>query len=155
MAATKAIAVLERQKIAFETFTYDYVAGVDNIGLFAAESLGISPHILLKTLMVDTPLGPAIALVSCDRQLDLKAFAKVLGTKKCTLMAKDVAQRLSGYVIGGISPLGQKKRLNIYVDASVRTEPFVVFNGGQRGLQIQLHPDDLIKVGNGQFAELS
>jgi Cys-tRNA(Pro)/Cys-tRNA(Cys) deacylase len=155
MAATRAIVNLRKAKLPFEIHTYAYDPAAADIGMFAATALGVPPNILLKTLMVQTPAGAMIALVPCDRQLDLKGFAAAAKIKSCTLMQKSEAERISGYVIGGISPIGQKKTLPTFIDASVQNENWVMCNGGQRGVQVKLAPEHLMQICQAKSAPLS
>lgn len=155
MASTKAILVLKTASIPFEVLTYKYDPNAAEIGMYAASALGISPDILLKTLMLDTPSGAMIALVPSNTQLDLKAYANAAKVKSCTLMGKPDAQRLSGYVIGGISPIGQKKQLPTLIARSVEQAEWVLCNGGQRGVQVKLTPGDLAKICRADFAAIS
>lgn len=155
MASTRATQVLEKAGILHEVLSYEYDADAGDIAMQAAKALGISPGILLKTLMLTAPPGPMIALVPADRRLNLKALAATARVKGCALMAKHEAERISGYQIGGISPLGQKRRLPVVVDDSVAMAPFVVCNGGRRGLQIRLAPADLARAAGARFAAIS
>ncbi|MGB0696115.1 MAG: Cys-tRNA(Pro) deacylase [Rhodospirillaceae bacterium] len=155
MTATRATQALQKAKIDFELLTYAYDPNASDIGMQAAEALGVDPAGLLKTLMVETSDGVVIALVPSDRQMDLKALAKAAGAKKCAMLAKPEAERLSGYVIGGISPLGQKKRLPVFIDASVEGFERVILNGGGRGVQVRLSPQDLAKACSGRFVPLT
>ncbi|MGB0670884.1 MAG: Cys-tRNA(Pro) deacylase [Rhodospirillales bacterium] len=160
MASTRATEALTKAAIPFETATYAYEKVAGEIGLQAALSLGVEPALMLKTLMIETPTGGpmgggVLALVPSDRQLDLKAMAKAAGVKKCALMAKPLAEKTSGYVIGGISPLGQKRALPTFIDASVEGANHVWCNGGQRGLQIKITPADLARATRGTFAAIT
>jgi Cys-tRNA(Pro)/Cys-tRNA(Cys) deacylase len=96
-----------------------------------------------------------VAVVPSDRELNLKALAAAAGKKAAAMMRPPEAERLSGYHVGGISPLGQKKRLRCFVDASAESLPFVVVNGGQRGLQIKLAPADLVAATGAVVADLA
>lgn len=155
MASTRAIVALKAARIPFELLTYKYDPNAAEIGMHAADALGISPDILLKTLMLDTPSGAMIALLPSNQQLDLKAYANAAKIKSCALMGKPDAQRLSGYVIGGISPIGQKKQLPTLIAHCVEQVEWVICNGGQRGVQVKVAPDDLAKICGADFAVIS
>lgn len=154
MAATKAVQALTRAKIPHTLHTYDYDPNAQEIGQQAADALGVDPAMMLKTLMVSGGDKIVLALVPSDRQLNMKALAARAGMKKCAMLSKPDAERVSGYVIGGISPLGQKKRLPVFIDASVKRLPEIFCNGGRRGLQLKLAPDDLCKATSGTFADI-
>lgn len=143
--ATKAMAASGRP---FELLHYEYDASAASIGLHAAQSLGLSPAQVFKTLMVLAGTEAVIAVLPSDHELSLKALAHAAGAKSAALMAKPDAERISGYKIGGVSPLGQRKRLRVFIDASAAGHDFIVVNGGQRGLQIKAAPADLIAATN-------
>lgn len=138
----------------FELLHYDYDANAASIGLHAAQSLGLPPAQVFKTLMVMAGTEAVIAVLPSDHELSLKALAAAAGTKAAALMAKPDAERISGYKIGGVSPLGQRKRLRVFIDASAGTLDFIVVNGGQRGLQIKAAPAALIAATNAIVAAL-
>jgi len=124
---------MEKAGVAFQLLEYDYDPSADAIGLQAAQALGRSPSTVFKTLIVALDSGELVcAIIPSDTRLNLKAIASAAGAKKAELSDPKKAERVTGYVVGGISPLGQRKRNEIVV------------NGGQRGLQIVLRPADLI-----------
>ena len=122
-----------------------------------AAKLGFDPSIMLKTLVVElVPSGKlAVAVVPVSRQLDLKAFASAVGAKKVAMADPAAAERATGYIVGGISPLGQKKRLPICIDESVLGQPRVLVSGGRRGLSVELSPSDLVTVTGAVTAKIS
>jgi Cys-tRNA(Pro)/Cys-tRNA(Cys) deacylase len=130
----------------FDILEYDYDPDAPSIGLQAAQSLGLPPSMVFKTLMVMAGDEVVIALLPSDHELNMKALAAVAGCKSATMVRPDAAERISGYHVGGISPLGQKKRLRCFVDQSALGLEKMVINGGQRGLQIKAAPADLIAV---------
>lgn len=152
---TPATMALERIKTPFEVLEYTYDPEAASIGLHAAAALGLPPSQVFKTLMTTTGDEALIAVVPSDRELSLKALAHAAGKKAASMMKGPEAERLSGYKIGGISPLGQKKRLRTFFDASALTFPFIVINGGQRGLQIKAAPQDLLAATGGVTAPLA
>lgn len=153
---TPATQALQRLGIDMQLHSYDFDPGDAGIGEQAATALGIEPARLFKTLivMIDGK-RPAIALTPVAAETRLKTLAATLGGKRAT-MAKPVdAERLTGYVKGGISPFGQRQELDVVIDHSVRSHETIYVNGGRRGLQIELSPDDLIKALNAKLADLA
>jgi Cys-tRNA(Pro)/Cys-tRNA(Cys) deacylase len=142
---TPAIRAIERAAVAFQLLEYDYDPAADEIGLQAAQALGRLPSTVFKTLVVTLDSGELVcALVPSDARLNLKAIASAAGAKKAELADPKKAERTTGYVVGGISPLGQKKPLRTFIDASASMLDQIVVNGGRRGLQIALRAADLI-----------
>ena len=143
--ATPAVRAVERAGIAFQLLQCDYDPTADEIGLQAAQALGRRPSTVFKTLVVTLDSGELIcAIIPSDARLNLKAIASAAGAKKAELSEPRRAERTTGYVVGGISPLGQRKRLRTFLDASAPPLDEIVVNGGRRGLQIVLRPADLI-----------
>ena len=125
-------------------------------GLEAADKLGVSPAQVFKTLVVSLDGKQlAVGIVPVDCQLGLKQIAKAAGAKKAAMAAPEAVERSTGYVLGGVSPLGQKKRLPTFIDASAKAWPTLYVSAGRRGLEIELSPDDLAALSQGQFAALS
>lgn len=148
---TPAVKMLEAAGIDFELSEYDrHLSGdgeLRDFGLEAAEALGLSTDEVFKTLVVASEadeLIVAIAPVSC--QLSMKLVAAAAGVKKVSMCDPAVAERSSGYVVGGISPLGQRRPLRTLIDESVELLDIVYVSGGRRGLDIGLAPADLIKI---------
>ncbi len=143
---TPATKALERAGIAFRLHSYDFDPGDLGIGEQAADALGIAPDRIFKTLMVVIDdKRPAMALTPVAAETRLKSLAAALGGKRAAMAPLDQAERLSGYVKGGISPFGQRQKLGAVIDRSVSDHETVFVNGGRRGLQIELSPEDLIK----------
>ncbi len=128
------------------TRSYLHDPAVASYGLEAAEALGVAPERVFKTLLVDTGDGLAVAVVPVDRQLDLKAVAAALGVKRASMADPREAERAWGYLVGGISPAGQRRELPTLVDESVVAHGTVFASGGRRGLDLELSPTDLIRV---------
>ncbi len=149
--ATRATQTLDRLKIAFTTVVYDYDPNAGRIGLQAAEAIGEEPRRVLKTLMAEVDGRPVCVVVPSDREVSMKKLAAAFGGKSATMMKPADAERLTGYRVGGISPLGQKKRVSTAIEVTALDEPHVFINGGQRGLQIRLAPTDA-KDATGAFA---
>ena len=155
--ATPATVALTEAGIAFELHPYRHDPGSElSFGSEAAAALGVEPRLVFKTLVVQvTGLarhgGLAVALVPVAESLDLKAVAKALGQKKAVLAPPEDAQRASGYVTGGISPLGQRTALPTLIDSSAENAPRVYVSGGRRGLEVSLAPGDLAAITDGHF----
>ncbi|MHA7774739.1 Cys-tRNA(Pro) deacylase [Roseibium sp. M-1] len=155
MTVTRATQVLTRAGVPFELLFYEYDPSAAEIGRQAAEALGIDPSRLLKSLMLEAAGKALIAVIPTDRQLDLKALAGALKTKTCKLMPKPAAERISGYLIGGISPIGQKRKLTTVIDRSVAGYDWIVLNGGRRGLQIKVSPHAIAEICEARFEDIT
>ncbi len=143
---TRATQMLDRAKVAFTVHTYDYDAGADKIGMQAAEALGESPARVLKTLMALVDGKPVCVILPSDREVAMKKLAAAVGGKAAEMMKPDAAERISGFKVGGISPFGQMKKLRTVIEQDALKEDLVYMNGGQRGLQVRLNPNDAVKV---------
>ena len=140
--------------IAFSQHTYEHDPTARSFGLEAAEVLGLPPKQVFKTLLVDTGAGLAVAVVPVAGQLDLKAMAAALGAKRVSMADPAVAQRSSGYVVGGISPIGQKRALPTVVDESAELFDVVYVSGGRRGLDLGIFPADLVRITGAVVADI-
>lgn len=155
-AGTPATTVLDEAGVPYSVHAYDHdPATTSSYGIEAAEALGRPAQEVFKTLLVDTGAGLAVGVVPVDRQLDLKALAAALGVKRLTMAAPAAAERSSGMVVGGISPLGQRKALPTVLDASMQGQPTVLVSGGKRGLDVELSPHDLARLTGAQFAPIA
>ncbi|MCB0993888.1 MAG: Cys-tRNA(Pro) deacylase [Acidimicrobiales bacterium] len=144
---TPAVVALQRAKIAHHVLSYDHDPDAASYGAEAAEALGLDPASVFKTLVVRTDDGRlAVGVVPVTGQLDLKAVAGALGAKKAELADPADAQRATGYVVGGISPLGQRKRLPTVVDDSALALDLMHVSAGRRGLEVALAPSDLVAL---------
>ncbi len=144
---TPAINAAKRAQIQYTLHEYRHDPAAASYGLEAAEKLGIDPARVFKTLVAATgPRDLAVGLVPVAHQLDLKALAQALGVKRCEMAAVATAERATGYVAGGISPLGQKRRLPMVIDASATGFPTIFISAGRRGLEIELAPADLARL---------
>ncbi|NFV81985.1 Cys-tRNA(Pro) deacylase [Magnetospirillum aberrantis] len=152
---TPATTAMDRAKKPYELLEYQYDPDASSIGLHAAQSMGLPPSLVFKTLMTTAGDEALIAVVPSDHELNLKALAHAAGKKSVAMMKIPDAERLSGYKVGGVSPLGQKKRLRTFFDASALTLPFIVVNGGQRGLQIKATAADLIEATGAMVADIA
>lgn len=152
---TPATVALSKAGIDVVLHAYEHHAEATSFGDEAAAALGVDPTRIFKTLVADVGGELVVAVVPVARQLDLKALASVVGAKKAALAEAAAAARSSGYVVGGISPIGQRQRLRTVVDASAETFPTVYVSAGQRGLQVELAPADLIQVTGAVVADLA
>ena len=141
---TRATQALQRAGVAFTVHTYDYQAGAERIGLQAAEALGADPRGVLKTLMTEVDGKPVVVVLASDREVSMKKLAAAVGGRSAQMMKPSDAERITGYVVGGISPLGQKRAYPTVMDEAALTEELVFINGGQRGLQVRLKPADAV-----------
>jgi Cys-tRNA(Pro)/Cys-tRNA(Cys) deacylase len=153
--ATLAFDVAAKAGVWHAAHHYEHDPARESYGLEAAEKLGVEPARVFKTLVVATPTGLAVAVVPVEHQLDLKAMATALKVKSVSLADQAVAERTTGYVAGGISPLGQKKRLPTVVDESATAHETVHVSGGKRGLEIELSPHDLVQLTNATVAAIA
>lgn len=144
--ATPALAVLERSGVDFDARSYEHDPGTASYGLEAAEALGLEPDTVLKTLVAEVDGALAVAVVPVTAQLDLKALAAALGAKRAAMAEPSAAERATGYVVGGISPLGQKRRLPTVLDTSALEHETVYVSAGRRGLDVGLSPQDLVRL---------
>jgi Cys-tRNA(Pro)/Cys-tRNA(Cys) deacylase len=152
--ATRATRVLEQARVAFTLHEYDYDPDAASVGLQAADSLGETPDRVLKTLMTRVDGKPACAILPSDRELSMKKLAQALGGRSAQMMSPVDAERLTGYKVGGISPFGQMKRVPVAIEAGALAHALVYMNGGQRGLQVRLAPQDAVKLLGAVAAEL-
>lgn len=143
---TPATVALTRAGIAHTLHPYPHQDGTSSYGDEAATALGVDPGRIFKTLLADLGGELVVAVVPVARQLDLKALAAALGSKRAVMADPAAATRSTGYVLGGISPLGQRNRLRTVVDRSARDFPTVHVSAGRRGLQVELAPDDLVRT---------
>src|SRR5699024_7297113 len=160
-AATPATLARTAAGIPFQVHTYTHDARSErSCGLEAAGALGVDPTVVFKTLVVQVPglarhSGLAVALVPVAETLDLKAVAQAFGQKKATLAPPADAQRSSGYVTGGISPVGQRTTLPTVIDTSAEGLDLVYVSGGRRGLDVSLRPRDLAVLTGAVFAPVA
>lgn len=143
---TPATAALAAAGVPFVLHTYVHDPSAASYGTEAAEALGIAPEKVFKTLMVVVEGRLAVGVVPVSGNLDLKAFAAALGAKKAAMADPSAAERRTGYVLGGISPLGQRQASPTVIDRSALNLGTMLVSGGKRGLDIELAPDDLIRL---------
>lgn len=154
LGATPAVSAAGRAGIFFKLHEYEHDPRAESWGLEAATALDVDAAKVFKTLIVTAADGYAAALVPVADSLDLKSLARVLATKKTTLVEHAVAERLTGYVVGGISPLGQKTRHQTVIDESALSHKTVFVSGGRRGLDLELDPKDLVRLTSAAVASI-
>lgn len=144
--STPATAQLHREGIAFTVHAYVHDPRAESFGMEAADALGLEPAQVFKTLLADVDGELVVGIVPVTATLDLKALAAALGGKRAHMADPAAAQRATGYVLGGISPFGQKKRHRTVLDESAVRWPSIYVSGGRRGLDLELAPNDLVAV---------
>jgi Cys-tRNA(Pro)/Cys-tRNA(Cys) deacylase len=152
---TPATVALTKAKVEFSTHAYEHDPAAKSYGLEAAEALGLAPEQVFKTLLVEVDGKLTVGVVPVGKQLDLKAIAAAAGGKKAVMADPAAAERTTGYVVGGISPIGQKRALPTVVDSTATDHPTVYVSGGRRGLDIGLSPTDLITVTKARTAAIA
>jgi len=153
---TPAIAKAQQARVAFQIHEYRHDPAVASYGQEAAEALGVSPERIFKTLLVQVEgKGPAVAVVPVAGSLDLKAFAAALGAKRAEMMEPRQAQRLTGYLVGAISPVGQKKALPTILDESALALASIYVSAGRRGLELELAPTALMALCGAKAAAIA
>lgn len=152
---TPATVALSRAGIAFTSHVYEHDPAAASFGLEAAEALGLDPAEVFKTLMATVDGTPVIAVVPVTSTVDLKALAACCHGRKAEMADPAMAQRLSGYVVGGISPVGQKKPLRTVIDDSAQSLSVMYVSGGRRGFDIGLAPSDLATATKAEFAAIA
>ncbi len=152
---TPAVRAAEAAGLAFRVLEYDYDPDAEAIGLAAAAALGLEPRMVFKTLIALLDGTEMVTvIIPSDARLGLKALAAAAGAKRAEMAEPARAERATGYVVGGISPLGQRRRLRCFLDASAEGLPEIVVNGGRRGLQIAAAPGALAQVLGARVAPL-
>jgi len=154
-AGTPATVALAAAGTPFTVHAYDHDPSTPSYGEEAAEALGVSPDRVFKTLVADVDGELTVAVVPVAGQLDLKALASAVGGKKAAMADPAAAERTTGYVRGGISPLGQRKRLRTVVDSSAEGLTTLYCSGGRRGLEVELAPADLARLTGATFAPIA
>jgi Cys-tRNA(Pro)/Cys-tRNA(Cys) deacylase len=152
---TPATAVLARERIDHRLHAYQVDVDTPNYGAAVAENLGVAPERVFKTLVADIDGALTVAVVPVTGDVDLKALAAAVDGKRATMADRRVAERTTGYVRGGISPLGQRKRLPTVIDATATTHSTIYVSAGRRGLQVELHPADLVRLTGARVAAIA
>lgn len=153
---TPAIQTLKQHKVSYELLQYQHDASAAAYGLEVVEKLKLNATQVFKTLIICTDCPQlAVALVPVNTQLNLKAVAKALTVKKVKMADVKQVENSTGYILGGVSPLGQKKPLITLIDSSAKRFKLVYVSGGKRGLEVALSPDDLAHISQASFADIS
>ncbi|NAW80414.1 Cys-tRNA(Pro) deacylase [Vibrio sp. V33_P6A3T137] len=154
---TPAIDLAKKKHIAHTIHHYEHDPSHPSYGLEAAQALGQDPATVFKTLLFclnGEAKHLSVAVIPVEKKLNLKLAAKAAKAKKAEMADPEIAQKITGYVVGGISPLGQKKRLPTFIHSSAETLTTLCVSAGKRGLEIELSPQDLTKLTDGQFVDL-
>jgi Cys-tRNA(Pro)/Cys-tRNA(Cys) deacylase len=152
---TQATRAARAAGIDFRLHEYEHDPAHPAYGIEAAERLGQEHARVFKTLVASADGGPVVCCVPVDAQLDLKAVAAAVGARRAAMAEPKDAERATGYVVGGISPLGQRRRLRTVVDASALVFRTVYVSAGRRGLELELAPDDLLRLTGGVVAPIA
>jgi len=152
---TPATKLLTSAGVKFTEHEYSHDPNSTSFGLEAAEKLGVDPHRVFKTLIANVDEIFAVAIVPVNQQVSLKSLSRTLGAKRAAMADPAHAARLTGYVVGGISPLGQKRLLTTVIDASAQDFETILVSGGRRGFDIELSPSDLAELLSAVFAEIT
>jgi Cys-tRNA(Pro)/Cys-tRNA(Cys) deacylase len=142
--STRATIALTAAGLSFDVLTYDYDPDADRIGLQAAEAIGVSPSLVLKTLMAEVDGKPVCVVLPSDKEVSMKKLAAAFKGKAANMMKPAVAEKVTGFKVGGISPFGQKKAVPTVFEIEALSHDLVYMNGGQRGLQVRLAPSDAV-----------
>ena len=149
-AGTPAVAELTTERVSHVVHEFEHDAGDRNYGMAAAKALGVEPERVFKTLLVEVTIDgrvqQVVGIVPVDGQLSLREIAAAVGAKRAEMCRPEVAERITGYVVGGISPFGQKKRLRTVIDETCILFDTIFVSGGRRGLDLEIAPDDLVRV---------
>ncbi len=152
---TPAINLARQQQVNHKVHEYSHDPAAASYGLEAAEKLGLSPDQVFKTLVIQVDAKAlVVAVIPVAAKLSMKLIAKAAGGKKADMANAADVSRSTGYVLGGVSPLGQKKRLPTFIDMSAQAQATVYVSAGRRGLEIELAAADLAALTNGRFADL-
>ena len=153
---TTATIALDRAKVPYRLHEYEHDPRAGSYGLEASEALGVPSERVFKTLVAAVDGGAlTVGVIPVHRQLDLKALAAASGGKKAVMAEVTAAERATGYVAGGISPIGQRKRLPVVIDSSAVGLPTIFCSAGRRGLEIEIAPADLIKAAEAKVADIA
>jgi Cys-tRNA(Pro)/Cys-tRNA(Cys) deacylase len=152
---TQATKALTAAKVRFTVHEYTHDPRSASYGTEAADLLGVEPSRVFKTLVAAVDGQLTVGVVPVDKQLDLKALAAAAGGKKASMAEVSAAERATGYVAGGISPVGQRRRIPVFVDESASSFGTIFCSAGRRGLEIELAPSDLVAAAGGRLAHIA
>jgi len=152
---TPAVNTVKKNKISHQIHEYSHDASSESYGLEAAQKMGVPVQRVFKTLVVILDNKElAVGVLPVSSKLSMKSIAKALSAKKAAMADKSAVERSTGYVLGGVSPLGQKKRLKTVMDSSVTNHTTIYVSAGRRGLEIELNPNDLTQLCNAILADI-
>lgn len=152
---TPAVNLLKKGKVPFGLHEYEHDPEAASYGTEAAEKMNIPKDRVFKTLIVNLQgKGAAVGILPVSETLNLKKVAQACGVKKAVMAETEEAERITGYLVGGISPLGQKKQLKTVLDISISEHQTIFVSGGRRGLEIELSPEDLISLTRGSCHDI-
>ena len=152
---TPAINTVKNAKVHYVVHEYTHEPSEESYGLEAANKLGVHQERVFKTLVVSTGVKEfVVGIVPVSSMLNMKLIAKAVDAKKASMSLPEDVVRTTGYVLGGVSPLGQKKKLKTVIDSSALQYPTIFVSAGRRGLEIELKPKDLLSITNAEFAEI-
>jgi Cys-tRNA(Pro)/Cys-tRNA(Cys) deacylase len=152
---TRATDTLDRADVTYVIHEYAVAEKVgDGYGEAVARAIGLPADRVFKTLIAEVDGVPVVAVVPVATRVSTRLLARAVGSKRAEMMSPAAAERLTGYVTGGISPFGQRRRLDLYLDLSARAHDTVAVSGGVRGLQLEVSPDDLIQITGATVAAL-
>lgn len=152
---TPAVNTLKKKKIAHNIHQYAHDPGQVAYGEEAVEKLGLSADRVFKTLVCQIePKELVVAVIPVEKQLNMKLLAKASGSKKASMADKTEVQKVTGYVLGGVSPIGQKKRLRLFLAETALQQPSLYVSGGKRGLEIEITAENLLAATGGSTASL-
>ena len=152
---TPAVKLMTGRSIAFRLCDYDHDPANSNFGLEAADLLGLDPDQVFKTLIVLAGEQEMCAVVPVSGQLSLKLFAEAVGAKRTEMCPPDRAERSTGYLVGGISPIAQRRRLRTVIDETAQLYDEIYVSGGRRGLEVAVDPNDLAFLSDAMFAGIT
>ena len=154
--STRATVFLDSKEIDYELLNYDVTEDVgDGYGVAVANAIGLEPAQVFKTLVADGDGEGVVAIVPVAQRVSVKLLARAIGAKRCSLVSPEVAERWTGYVVGGVSPFAQKRRLRFVVDSSIERFDKVAVSAGRRGLQLVMTPHDVIDHTGAFTAEIT
>lgn len=152
---TPAINIAKKNRITYTIHEYTHELSAESYGLEAVEKLGIDEFRVFKTIVVSVDAKElVVGIIPVSSMLSMKKIAKAVGAKKAAMASKVEVERSTGYILGGVSPLAQKKRLKTIIDSSAQTCSTIYVSAGRRGLEIELDPNDLCSLLNGVFYEV-
>lgn len=152
---TPAVNLLKQKQVDYKIHQYEHDADTASYGMEAAEKLGLDSQRVFKTLVVQLDSGElAVAIIPVAEKLSMKHCAKALQAKKATMAERALVEKTTGYILGGVSPLGQKKQLRTLLDISAREFQTVFVSAGRRGLEIELSPENLLSLSDGKVADI-